>query len=133
MSGKPAMNSKEQESPPLSQGEQECRQELRALEERIDPRTAQRLAQARRNALAAPASRWRFSGPRWLAPATGMAFACVLSLWALIPHGLLSGYGPGVQPRSGDSRPQMTSEELYEHLDFYAWLASNPAEIERLP
>lgn len=127
------MNRKEPELPPLSQGEQDWRQELRALEERIDPHTAQRLAQARRNALtAAPLSRWRLSGPRWL-PATGMACAAVLSLWALVPHWPLSAHWQWLQPTASDSQSQAASEELYEHLDFYAWLASNPAEIDRQP
>lgn len=107
--------------------ERQWRGELRSLEARIDPGSAQRLSEYRRETLAAVAPRRRL-GPRWLAPASGMAFACALSLWALAPHLPTASHWQFLPPVPGQAPP--AAEELYEHLDFYSWLASNPAEID---
>jgi len=108
--------------------ERQWRRELRSLEARIDPGATQRLSRCRREALAAVAPRRRL-GPRWLAPAGGMAFACALSLWALAPHlPIASSQWHLAAPAPGQAPP--AAEELYEHLDFYSWLANNPTEID---
>jgi len=121
----PAM--KEHTQPAMTALERQWRGELRSLEARIDPDAAQRLSEYRRQALAASASRRR-PGPRWLAPASGLAFACALSLWALAPHLPIASHWQLIAPAPGQAPP--AAEELYEHLDFYSWLANNPAEID---
>lgn len=106
--------------------EQRWRRELRARETRIDSATAARLAAARRQALAqASSQRPRWLGPRWLAPATGVAFALVLSIWVLAPHRPL--VGDGAHHAASGTEPA----ELYEHLDFYSWLANSQWEHDR--
>lgn len=120
-------NRNERERTATAALERQWRGELRSLEARIDPGAAQRLSEYRRETLAAVAPRRRL-GPRWLAPASGMAFACALSLWALAPHLPIASHWQLAAPAPGQAPP--AAEELYEHLDFYSWLANNPAEID---
>jgi len=106
--------------------EQRWHRELRALEERIDPATSARLAAARRRALEQGSSRRpRWLRPRWLAPAAGLAFACMLSLWVMAPQRQLPG------PGADQSLPGAEPPELYEHLDFYSWLANSQWEHDQ--
>lgn len=124
------VTTQELEQPAVKEFEQQWRRDLRGLEARIDPDTAQQLSQIRRKTLAATTPRRRL-GPRWLAPATGMAFACALSLWALAPHLPIASYWQSSGTTPGESSSTTEAVELYEHLDFYSWLANNPAEIDR--
>jgi len=98
------------------------REDLRALEAQIDPQTAQQLAAARRAALERAPN--RRLGPRWLAPVTGAALACGLTLWILAPQ------MPLTRPESQGALSSTESLELYEHLDFYSWLANSQWDRE---
>ena len=120
----------EPDKPAMMDLERQWRQDLRSLEARIDPPVTQQLSDARRKALAAARPRRRL-GPRWLAPATGMAFACGLSLWVLAPHLPIASHWQISGPASGQAPLTTEAAELYEDLDFYSWLANNPAEIDQ--
>lgn len=102
--------------------EQCWREDLRTLEAHIDPQTARRLAGARRAALERVSERRR---PRWLVPVTGAALACGLTLWILAPQMRLANPEPPSALSSAESR------ELYEHLDFYSWLANSQWDREQ--
>ncbi len=108
---------------------------LRALYRRaadpVDTATAARLAEARRRALEA-AERPRLV--RWLMP-MGAVAACLLAvvvIWPSAPR----GPGPATPTTSSvassaDSTlppdPDSADPALYQDLDFYAWLADQPA------
>lgn len=102
--------------------EQCWREDLRTLEAHIDPQTARRLATARRAALERALQRRR---PRWLVPVTGAALACGLTLWILAPQLQLANPEPSGALSSAESL------ELYEHLDFYSWLANSQWDREQ--
>lgn len=103
--------------------EQCWREDLRTLEAHIDPQTARRLAAARRAALERAST--RRLGPRWLAPITGAALACGLTLWILAPQIRLAN------PEPPNALSSAESIELYEHLDFYSWLANSQWDREQ--
>lgn len=103
--------------------EQCWREDLRTLEANIDPQTARRLAAARRTALER-ASTMKL-GPRWLAPVTGAAIACGLTLLILVPELRLAN------PEPPNALSSAESLELYEHLDFYSWLANSQWDREQ--
>lgn len=109
--------------------ERQWQRELRTREAGLDADITQRLARARQRALAAAPRqpRWR---RRWLLPASGMAFAGALSLWVVLPSALPTAIWPS--PSATVSLDSTTAtEDLYENLEFYRWLAANPREIHR--
>lgn len=109
-----------------------ARRLYRELGPRVEPATAARLRAARRTALEKAPSRAR-RHIRWMVPAGAFAMAAlaVLVNW---------------QPFHGDTRPapsvasggatadqllppdaDQTDPALYQDMDFYAWLADQPA------
>lgn len=109
--------------------ERQWQRALRSREEGLDPDISQRLARARQRALKETPRplQWR---RRWLLPASGMAFAGALSLWVVLPSWLPTAIWPG-PPANVGLESTAATEDLYENLEFYRWLAANPREIRR--
>lgn len=88
----------------------------------LDAATLLRLRRARRNALAQ-----RRTPVRWVLPA-GLAFACALILAIAVwhphaPQGHANASATAAStPAVGASEALADDDELYEDLDFYAWL-----------
>lgn len=103
--------------------ERDLRAQLQALERHIDPATASKLAACRHAALRQlPNPIHRRS--RWLPSVTGAALACGLALWVMAPK---IDFNAGTET----ARASVESVELYEHLDFYSWLANSQWEPEQ--
>ncbi|GAB3027234.1 MULTISPECIES: hypothetical protein [Oleiagrimonas] len=125
------------------QTEREFQDRLRALYRRtgdeVDTATAARLRDARRKALEA-AERPYLS--RWLVPAGAVA-ACLLAvvmIWPSAPHPSRHAVTPTAVTASDNDPsdalppdPDSTDPALYEDMDFYAWLAQQPATASHTP
>ncbi len=104
------------------------RNELERSARDLDGATLSRLNQARQSALR---STTRARPARWALPAT-LATACALALaiglWPrLLPDAVPV---PTTQASSAEDFPMLAGGdelELYEELDFYAWLDAQPA------
>ncbi len=100
--------------------ETKARQLLQRSEAEVDTETAQKLREARLQALQ---SRERLRLPSFLLPATGMATASILAL--VLVYSPLNG--------EHEVEPDLLSTEnveLYEDLDFYYWLASEENNLQ---
>ena len=102
--------------------------ELDRESDRLSPAVARRLEEARRHALNAPRAGWfrLLIVPRWVT-AGGLATAAVLVAAVLIWHG---GNQNGLQIKNPDELEIAAAQEqleFYEDLDFYRWLADQPA------
>ena len=115
---------------------QDFEDRLRALYRRtadeVDTATAARLRASRRRALDA-ADKPRLA--RWLMPAGAVA-ACLLAvvvIWPSTPHGSAHGGGTATTTLASTSDtglppdPDSSDPAMYQDLDFYAWLADQPA------
>ncbi len=104
--------------------------ELDASVDALDAATLSRLNQARQRALAEVAyAPWR---RRWIWPAAFAAAASVVMAVAWLPRGAVSPPlatpVASVQQEDLDLLATGDSLDMYEDLEFYAWLESQPAD-----
>ncbi|HET6431077.1 hypothetical protein [Dyella sp.] len=109
--------------------QQRARAAYRQAGRELDPAMARRLAQARRDALAAAVPGPRLT--RLLLPAGAFAVLALASLMAWPPRHRSAAPQPVVttNPTGEDNElpPDADSADpaLYQNLDFYGWLAAN--------
>ncbi len=104
---------------------------------RVDPATATRLRAIRRQALdARPA---QHPAMRWMVPtgAFAVALLAVVGIWQPLRHSppvatpaILSA-GAAASSEALPPDASQTDPALYQNLDFYAWLANQPAAKPR--
>jgi hypothetical protein len=105
---------------------------LRASQD-VDTATAARLRAARRSALEAGDTAPRLL--RWMMPAGAVAVAAlaVVVVWQPMRHTLPKATPSAISADVDDLPPDADSADpaLYQNLDFYAWLAQQPAPKRR--
>lgn len=114
--------------------EQRARELYSEAVRRIDPDTAGRLRAARRQALEAARAPERHRA-RWLIPAGAFAVIALATMmvWQPSPHRVatpsahVAGMAGATAELDNDLPPDAdkTDPNLYQHLDFYGWLAAN--------
>lgn len=110
---------------------QRAKQLLDESAQQLDGATLSRLNRARHAALAQ-----QRIPQRWLLPA-GLASACALllavAMWHMqpgAPHVRSTANAPIATAPAADSDMQADDEDLYEDLDFYAWLDAQDQDPE---
>ncbi len=104
----------------MSDFESNAQQLLRQSEAELDANVTRQLQQARQRAIE---SRGTLPLPSFLLPATGIATASLLAL--VLVYLPLNG-----QPEIEGDLFSTENMELYEHLEFYHWLASEEKPLK---
>ena len=104
--------------------ENELHDKLRRSEQNIDPDTARRLSQNRNHVISQAAS----PGNWWsqLTVTKGLALASVLAFAVVLYPTMVSN---PLEPVSGGNFLSSESDDLYEDIDFYLWMANSETDL----